>query len=399
MKNFRKLHVLFVAEDNQVPRDTRVFQEAKALAEKGLEISIICPNLNRENKHHKKLDNIEVFQYTCLFEGKSFTGIIVEYLIAIFLILFNAIRIYLRKPFHIVHLANPPDFLILLFLPFKLLGIKIIFDHHDLSPELFAQKFQKDNLFYKLLLLFEKISYKLANIIITTNNSIKKTCTQRNKVCGEKIFVVRNGPDLNEIDLSNTKENFKEKRNYLIGYIGKIDKQDSLEKLIGSIDYMVNEKKFRNFKVLIIGDGTDRKRIENIVKERALKEYFIFYGPAYNRKKIFSLLSKIDIGVEPSKETEKFTKSTSTKVMEYMAVGKPIVQYNTIEGKLTAGDASLFIQKNNERAFGDAMIQLLKNTEKRKKMGTYGKNRVKELLQWDIQKRELLRVYLKHLLK
>jgi len=382
MKKTKKPHIFFVVEDKQIPMDTRVLNEAKALERTGLEVSILCPNLNKEKKHHKKIDNIDVFQYFCPFEGKSSTGIIIEYSLAIFFIFLEAIKIYLRKPFHIVHLANPPDFLILLFLPFKLFNIKIIFDHHDLSPELFAQKFRSNNLFYKLLLIFEKISYKIANLIIT-----------RNKVYNEKIFIVRNGPDLNEINLCKINENFKEKKDYLIGYIGKIDEQDSLEKLVNSIDYMVNKKKFRSFKVLIIGDGPDKKRIEKMVEKRSLENYFIFYGPIYNRKKIYSLLSKIDIGVEPSKETEKFTKSTSTKVMEYMAVGKPIIQYNSIEGKISAGKASVYIKNNEEKAFGNAIIALLKDKKRRKKMGEYGKKRVEKFLQWDIQKQELLKVY------
>ena len=393
MKKTKKYHILFIVEDKQIPMDTRVINEAKALKEQGHKVSIICPNLNKEKKHHKKIDNIHVFQYFCPFEGKSAPGIIIEYFLALIFIFFEAIRIYLRDPFHIVHLANPPDFLILLFLPFKLFNIKIIFDHHDLSPELFAQKFQKNNLFYKLLLIFERTSYKFANVIITTNNSIKNTCYKRNNINRDKIFAVRNGPVLNEINLCDINENFKKNKDYLIGYIGKIDEQDSLEKLIDSIDYIVNKKNFRSFTVLIIGDGPDRKRIEKIVENRSLEDYFIFYGPLYDREKIYSILSKIDIGVEPSKETEKFTKSTSTKVMEYMAVGKPIIQYNSIEGKISARQASIYIKDNNEKDFGDAIIELLMNKEKRNKMGKSGKERVQKYLQWDIQKKELLNAY------
>jgi len=393
MRIRKQKHILFVVENNQIPMDTRVIKEAKALEEEGLEVSIICPNLKKEKKYHKKIDNIDVFQYFCFSEGKSFIGILSEYLIAIFCILSNSIKLYLRKPFHVVHLANPPDFLIFLFLPFKLFGLKIIFDHHDLSPELFTEKFGNNNLLFNLLLAFEKISYKLADVVITTNLSIKKTCIKRNKIPETKIHIVRNGPDLNEISSHKTKIDIKIDSRYLIGYVGNIDKQDSLEKLVNSVDYIINEKNFRDFRILIIGDGTDRVRIENKIKKKGLQNHFIFYGSEYNRKKMFSLLSKIDIGVEPSKESEKFSKSTSIKVMEYMAVGKPTVQYDTEEGKFTAKNASLFIQNNDEKAFGDAIISLLTDEKKRKNMGEYGKERIKELLQWRIQKEKLLKIY------
>lgn len=393
MKNFRKSHVLFVVENKQIPMDTRVFKEAKALEEEGLEVSIICPNLNKEKKYHKKVDNIEVFQYFCPFEGKSFIGIIVEYSIAIFLILFKSIKIYIRKPFHIVHLANPPDFLILLFLPFKLFDVKILFDHHDLSPELFVEKFKKKNFFHKLLLLFERMSYKIADHIITTNKSVKDTCIKRNKVHGKRISIVRNGPDLNKLNLCKIKENFRKNRSYLIGYVGNIDKQDSLEKLVNSVEYMVKERNFDNFRVLIIGDGTNRPDIQNHTIQKELQDYFIFHGYEYNRKQLFSLLSNVDICVEPRKESEISRKSTSTKIMEYMALGKPIIQYNSIEGKFSAGRASLYIKNNDEKAFGDAMIELLKDKKRREEMGEYGKKRVEESLQWSIQEQELLNIY------
>ena len=142
-KENTKYHVIFAVENNQVPQDTRVWLEAKALEENGFNVSIICPNIRREKENHKKLDNINIFQYRSFFEGTSVFGLLLEYILSSFFIFLYAIKVYLRQPFHIVHLANPPDFLIVLFLCFKLLGVKIVFDHHDLCPELFIEKFNK----------------------------------------------------------------------------------------------------------------------------------------------------------------------------------------------------------------------------------------------------------------
>lgn len=393
MRIRKNKHILFVVENNQIPMDTRVLKEAKALEEEGLDISIICPNLNKEKKYHKKINNIDVFQYFCPFEGKSFFGILAEYSISIFFILFKSIRIYFKKPFQVVHLANPPDFLTLIFLPFQFFGVKIIFDHHDLSPELFVEKFQKNNLFCKLLLIFEKMSYKIADHIIVTNKSIKDICIKRNKVNENKVFIVRNGPDLNEIGSCKNKIDFKKDSEYIIGYVGNIDKQDSLEKFVNSVDYMVKKRNFINFKVLIIGDGTNRISIQNNIRQKNLQDYFIFHGYEYDRKKIFSLLSNTDICIEPRRESEISSKSTSIKIMEYMALGKPIVQYNSKEGKISAGKASVYIKNNDEKAFGDAIISLFKDNKKRGKMGEYGKNRVEELLEWNMQKKKLVNIY------
>ena len=388
-----KYHVLFVVENNQVPQDTRVWLEARALEEKGFDVSVICPNIKRESESHKILDNIDIFQYKSYFEGATIFGLIFEYLLSSFFIFLYAIKIYLRQPFHIVHLANPPDFIIMIFIFFKLLGVKIVFDHHDLSPEYFLEKFKKRNPFYKTLLLFEKLSYKCANVVIVTNKSFKEVGIERNKIDKKKIFIVRNGPDLSVAYPYSSKIDFRKEKKYLIGYVGKIDGQDCLIKLVNTIEYIVNNKGFSDFRVLIVGDGTDRIRIENIISDRKLEDYFIFYGWEYDKEKLYKILSSFDLCVDTQKESEVLDKSTSFKIMEYMALGKPIVQYKSIEGKYSAQEASLYIENNDEYAFGDAIIYLLNNEKKRKEMGEYGIKRVREFFQWDIQRKILLRIY------
>jgi len=388
-----KSHVLFVVENNQVPQDTRVWLEAKALEGNGFDVSVICPDIRKEKESHKILDNIEIFQYISFFEGSTVFGLLLEYLLSSFFIFLYAIKIYLRKPFHTVHLANPPDFLIVIFFFFKLLGVEIVFDHHDLCPELFIEKFGKRSYIYKMVLFFERLSYKFANVIITTNNSVKRVGIERDNTDEKNIFVVRNGPDLSVVHPYSIKKDFRNGRKYLIGYVGKIDEQDCLSKLVNSIEYMVNNRDFTDFRVLIIGDGTECKKIEEMVRYEKLGEYFIFYGSEYNKEKLFTLLSSVDVCVEPRKESEISSKSTSIKIMEYMALGKPIVQYKSVEGKYSAQKSSLYIESNDERAFGDAIIYLLNNEKKRKEMGKYGMKRVRKFLHWDIQKNPLLNIY------
>jgi len=392
-KKRNRNHVLFVVENNQVPQDTRVWLEARALKEEGFDVSVVCPNIKKEKESHKRLDSIEIFQYNSFFEGASVFGLLLEYLLSSYSIFRYAIKIYIKKPFHIVHLANPPDFLALIFLPFKLLGVKIVFDHHDLCPELFIEKFNKKNPLYKMVVFFERFSYKLADVIITTNNSVKRVGIERDKTEGEKMYVVRNGPDLSVVHPYPAIKDLREESKYLIGYVGRIDKQDYLPKLVNSIEYMVNSRGFTDFKVLIIGDGTERESVERIVIDEKLGGYFIFYGSEYNKEKLFSLLSSVDVCVEPRRESAISSKSTSIKIMEYMAIGKPMVQYKGVEGKFSAGEASLYIENNDEYAFGDAIIYLLKNEERRKEMGKFGMKRVRKYLLWDIQRSILLKIY------
>jgi len=391
--NNRKAHVLFVVENNQVPQDTRVWKEAQAIKEAGHKVSIICPNIIREKPGYKTIEEIDVYQYRNFLEGARTFGLLLEYFLASISIILYSLKIYSKNPFNIIHLANPPDFLIILFFPYKFLKVKIIFDHHDLSPELFIEKFESKSLLYKLLLFFEKLSYLLSDIIIVTNNSIKKTGGKRNNIRADKIFVVRNGPDLKIVHSYSIEKKLEKRAKYLVGFVGKMDPQDGLLKLVYSVEHIVQNRGFKDFRVLLIGDGTDRKRIERVIKNKMLEEYFIFHGAEYNKEKLFRLLSSVDVCVDPAKETKLSNKSTHIKISEYMALEKPIIQYNRNEGRLSATKASYYIKNNDEKAFGDAIVHLLKNEKEREEMGKYGMKRVKKYFHWGIQKKILLQVY------
>lgn len=150
--------------------------------------------------------------------------------------------------------------------------------------------------------------------------------------------------------------------------------------------------------MLIIGDGTARENIEELVKEKGLEDYFIFHGAEYNRNKLYRLLYETEACVDPLTYNEETKIGTAIKIMEYMAVGKPIVQYNIGEGMVTAGESSIYIRNNDKIAFGDAIIELLKNKKKRDVMGKIGRKRIEEKFQWAVQEKKLINLYYKVML-
>jgi glycosyltransferase involved in cell wall biosynthesis len=387
-----KKHILFVVENNPVPFDTRVWNEVKSIQKIYNNVSVICPKQRNETSHYKIIDNVKIYMYPNLIQGSSAIGLMLEYIIAYFFISIYALFLYVRIQFQIVHLANPPDFLSIIFFPYKLFNIKIIFDNHDLSPEVYMGKFGKKDIIYKILMLLERISYTISDYAITVNESFKSIVVNRYKINDEKITIVRNGPKLGIADeaIKNKKIKIKD---HLIGYVGIIDKQDNLEQLVSSIDYIVRKRKYHDFKMLIIGDGTDRKNIENLIKRKGLENYFIFHGAEFNRNNLYQLLHDTEVCVDPQLCTKETKFMTAIKIMEYMAVGKPIVQYNIGEGKYTAGKASLYIENNDETVFADAIIELLGNKRKRDYMGKLGRIRVEKELQWAVQERKLLNLY------
>jgi glycosyltransferase involved in cell wall biosynthesis len=255
-------------------------------------------------------------------------------------------------------------------------------------------KFGKKDAFYYLLLWCEKFSFKTADVVISTNESYKKIAISRGNKNKEEVFVVRNGPRLDKIRPKSLKQGLKIKGDfeYLVAYIGMISSQERIDILLDAVEYIVFKKNLKNIKFVVIGPGPDLQRIVNQSKKKNLEKFVTFTGfvpfPDF-----FDILFISDIGVNPEFINEYTDKSTMIKIMDYMVVGKPIVQFKTTEGKFTAGEASLYVKENNVTSFADAIIELLNNTEKREKMGKIGRKRIEEKLNWDIQKIELKKAY------
>jgi len=196
-----KKHVLFVIENSTAPLDPRVWREALTLKKNGYEVSIICPQKFGQNKSCEVIEGIEIFRHPMPHEANEKIGFIFEYLNAIIWEFYLSLKIYLKKPFHFMHTANPPDYLFIIAFFYKLLKVKFIYDHHDISPESYVTKFERKDFLYYILLLFEKFSFKLSDIVISTNESYKNIAIERGKKNKRSVFVVRNGPDLSKLIL------------------------------------------------------------------------------------------------------------------------------------------------------------------------------------------------------
>jgi glycosyltransferase involved in cell wall biosynthesis len=387
-----KKHILFIVENNPVPFDRRVWSEAMEAKELGYDVSIICPAHSKAPLKYERLKDISIYRHPMPVEANSKIGFIFEYLNAIFWEFYLSIRIFLKKPFQLIHGANPPDHVFLIALFFKIVGVKYIFDHHDLSPENYLAIFEKKDLFYKVLQFMEKMTFKTANIIISTNESYKKIAQERGGKKKNEIFVIRNGPDLSRYIFLPPNETFKDGFDYLVAYLGVIGKQEGIDNLLRSAHYIVYKRNIKNIKFIIIGSGTSWQELVDLSKKMGLEKYVHFTGFIPDRD-LYEILSTADVCVNPEFRNEFTDKSTMIKIMDYLVFGKPIVQYDTIEGRVTAGDAAKYIQKNDEVSFAETVIELLNDPEQRKRMEEIAIKRIKEKLNWDKQKVNLKRAY------
>ncbi len=387
-----KKHVLFIVENNPVPHDVRVWSEAMAVKEMGYDVTIICPQNKKAPLKYEKIDGIDIYRHFIPFEASGKFGFLIEYSNALFWELVLSIRIYAKKPFQIIHGANPPDHICIIALFYKIFGVKYIFDHHDICPENFCAKFNKKGLFLKSLLFMEKLSIKTANVVVSTNESYKMIAIERCNKRKDKVFVVRNGPDLSKIIFMDPNDNLKNGFDYLVAYVGIIGNQEGIDNLLNIVKYIVYERKIKNIKFTIVGTGPDWKNMVKLSKKMMLDTYVTFTGYIPN-KDLYEIFATADICVNPEFRNSFTDNSTMIKIMEYMTFGKPVVQFKTKEGVITAGEAAINVGKNDITVFGDAVVSLLRNQEKKKKMGEIGRKRIFEELCWDKQKINLKRAY------
>jgi glycosyltransferase involved in cell wall biosynthesis len=390
MSEFAGKHVLIIIENLPAPFDRRVWQEACTLKEKGAYVSIICPKMKGYTESFERINDIDIYRHPLPLEGSGALGYLFEYTTAIFWELVLSFKIFFKRRFHVIHGCNPPDLIFLTALPFKLLGVKYVFDHHDINPELYIAKFGKKDLFYRSMLWLEKLTFKTANYSIATNESYKQIAIQRGKMPADKVQVVRSGPSLERIQLTPGNEKYKKGRSYLVGYVGVIGVQEGLDLLLESVKHLISKRQDVQF--AIVGGGTSLEDIKKMAVEMGLNEYVDFYGRVSDEK-LLDVLNTCDVCVNPDKPTEMNNLSTMNKIMEYMALKKPIVQYDLKEGRASAEKASLYAKNNDTADFADKIGWLLDHEKESHEMAEYGYNRVLDKLSWDHESIKLINFY------
>jgi len=383
--------ILIIVENLSVPFDRRVWQEATSLHNHGADVFIICPR-SKNDKKHETLNGIHIYRHPLPKEGNGILGYLIEYITALFWEFYLAFKIYFSHKFQILHACNPPDLIFLVALPFKLLGVKFIFDHHDINPELYLAKFEKKNFFYYLMILFEKLTFKSANASIATNESYKEMAIQRGKMRPDQVYIVRSGPNLNRMKQTPHDESLKYGKSILIGYVGVIGQQEGVDHLLEALTILIQKFKFTDFHCTICGSGPAFGKMQRLADQLNLNNFVNFTGRIPDEQ-LLSILNTTDICVNPDVWNEMNDKSTMNKVMEYMALGKPIVQYELKEGRFSAQKASLYANPNDRNDFAKKILILIQDKNLRNKMGTFGKHRIKQELNWDIEEPKLIELY------
>ncbi|MEH2291425.1 glycosyltransferase family 4 protein [Nostoc sp.] len=385
--------VLIIVENLPVPFDRRVWMEATTLQKAGYEVSVISPTGNGFEKDYEIIEQIHIYRHPLPPEESSVIGYLREYSWAINWQFRLAQRVWRERGFDVIHICNPPDLLFLVAAWFKLFhGICIIFDHHDLSPEMYEAKYRRRDIFYHGLRWAERLTYATADMVISTNESHREVALNRGHKKPEKVFVVRSAPDLSRFRRMPPNPNYRGGRNYLIGYMGVMGEPEGIDYLLRMVYYIVHEKNRSDIHFMLIGSGPMAEKLKDLSKELKVNEFVEFTGFKQGEE-LLERLSSCDVCVEPSPTSAYNENCTMNKILEYMAMGKAIVQFDLREGRRSAQEASLYAKPNDEVEFAEKILELLDFPEHREKLGAEGRRRMEEILEWQYQAPKLLDAY------
>ena len=387
--------VLIIVENLPVPFDRRVWQEARALRDAGYRVSIICPKGKGFERSRETLEGIDIYRHR-IWEASGALGYMAEYAWALAVEFFLALLIYWKTRFRIIHAANPPDTIFLVALPFKFFGVRFIFDHHDLNPELFEAKFSKRGFFYRMVCLAERWTFRTATVSIATNQSYREIALTRGGKKPERVFVVRSLPDLKHIQRVPARQELKEGKPYLVAYVGVMGYQDGLDLLLESIAHMVKEQYRRDTLFVLMGSGTEFAQLQALAEQKGLSDWVKFTGRISDAD-LAAYLSSADVCVAPDPKNPMNDKSTMNKILQYMAFERPTVLYDLTEGRRSAEGSALYARPNDPVDFAAQITKLLDSESLRQELGNRGRQRIEESLNWEKEKRVLLEAYQKAL--
>ncbi len=384
--------VLIIVENLPCPFDRRVWQEARTLAHAGYAVSIICPKGKGFERGFEEIDGIAIHRHSLPVEASGAVGYAVEYLWALAAEFALSLRVLVGRGFDVIHACNPPDTIFLIGGFYKLFGKKFLFDHHDINPELYEAKFGRRDFFHRLLCRLERWTFRTADVAIATNESYRQIAMQRGGIPSDRVFVVRSGPDLSRLRPVPPDPALKRGRRFLVGYVGVMGRQEGIDLLLAAVRRIVHELGRADVHFGLVGGGTELDAMRALARDLGVADFVTFTGRVPDAE-LLAMLNTADLCVNPDRANDMNDKSTMNKIMEYMALGKPIVQFDLTEGRVSAGDASRYARPNDVADLADQILALLDDEPRRLVMGSIARDRVVSTLAWEHEAPRLLAAY------
>ena len=388
----RRERALFLVENASVPTDTRVWSECLAIQEAGFDVTVISPEgTDRDTAKFEVRDGIEIHRFRVPYAEGGPRGFAVEYSVAFWRIWRTSRRLSRQQPFAVVHAANPPDLLLLAALPLRRSGSRFIFDQHDLVPELYLSRFDgRRGLLYWLTRALERVSFSLADVVVSPNDSYRAIALRRGRKASDDVFVVRNAPDTSVFERGQPDPELKRGKAHLLAYVGTMNAQDGLDHAVRALAILRDKR--TDWHAIFVGDGDAAAETKRQAGEAGLGSLVHFTG-FLTKPDVVAVLSTADICLSPEPRSPLNEASTFIKIAEYMAVECPVVAYDLRESRFTAGGAAVYAEPDDVDGFAALIDQLLDDADRRKEMGRAGRARILSELSWQRSKLALIAAY------
>jgi len=385
--------ILIIVQNLPVPFDRRVWLECQALASAGYRVAVVCPK-GKGDPAYEVVDSVELYKYQPYAPGGSKVSFIAEYAYSFLATAWGTLKARRSGRFVVLQACNPPDIFWPLALAFRVLeGTRFVFDHHDLCPELFQSRFPRGpKLPYKGLLALERRTHQAADHVIATNDSYREIAMTRGGKGADEVTVVRTGPDLRRLQPGEADLELRRGRRFLVAYIGVMGPQDGVDIVVRAADIVVNKLGRDDIAFTLIGSGDCFDDLEALRDELGLAGHVEFTGRAPDEL-VVRIMSTADAGLSPDPKNPLNDVSTMNKTMEYMAFGLPVIAFDLRETRVSAGDAAVYVQPNDEHEYAEAIVTLMDDEPRRTLMGKLGRERIEQELAWSHQESAYLGVY------
>jgi glycosyltransferase involved in cell wall biosynthesis len=382
---------LVLVENLSVPFDRRVWQECLALREEGWDVSVICPQGTKtDTEPEAEIEGVKIHRYKLRPATGGPAGYLQEYGTA----LLHTLRLARRVgPVDVVHACNPPDLLFLVAKMLKRSGARFVYDQHDLVPELYLSRFSRgEDMLYRAVLALERRTYRAADVVIATNESYREVAMTRGGKRADDVFVVRSAPTAERLREMPADPSLKRDKPHLLCYLGVMGPQDGVDHALRSLAALRYDLQREDWRAVFIGAGDEFDRMCRLCHRLGLDDLVEFTGRIPDAD-LSRYLSTADVCLSPDPMNPLNDVSTMNKVMEYMALGRPIVSFDLKEARVSAADAAVYAPANDEAEFAKLVCRLLDDPEERARMGEIGRARVAGPLSWENSKKALLAAY------
>ncbi|MGV8978130.1 MAG: glycosyltransferase family 4 protein [Cellulomonas sp.] len=396
MNGARATRVLIIVQNLPVPLDRRVWLECQALTAAGYQVAVICPK-GPGDPARQLIDGVAIYKYRPAPDAQGLAGFVVEFVYSWLRTAALSLVVHRERGFDILQACNPPDTYWLLALLWRVRGVRFIFDHHDLNPELFLSRFGQPTTAgaraqYAGLRWLERMTFRSAHRVISTNESYRRVAMTRGGRRPQDVTVVRSGPDTSVMRPVYPPASVRAGARHLLVYLGIMGPQDGVDQILAVMDELVHRRGRTALRAALLGFGDCLDDLRRECTELGLDEYVEFTGRA-DKAVIADYLSAADVGLGPDLKTPLNDVSTMNKTMEYMAYAVPSVAFDLVETHLSGADTVLYVPSGDVAAFADAVERLLDDDDLRLDLALRARRRVAEELDWQPQSAAYVGVY------